>query len=484
MGTETHSKTYVVRTLGCKANVSDSQAIELDLRKNGWLPAPTPQTADLCIVNSCTVTDEADRQSRKFAAKFKKMNPDSRVLMTGCGAEVAPELVAGSPGVDYVLGNQDKHRFGYLVSEAFSKIQNSNKKTQIAPALFLGKVSSYGEILSRHPMDREWPGAGQAFSVQSENLIEDGFKTRAFLKIQEGCNAFCTYCIIPYGRGPSRSLAPDMILGQVRKLTKIGLREIVITGTNIGDYGNDLIGNVNLESLLIRIFGETSIERVRVSSLDPTEITTGILDLMESEPRFCPHFHVSLQSPLSKILKLMKRNYGEGEVRECLQKLVQVRGGTTYVGMDLITGFPGESREDFDRTVAVLEELPWTRLHVFPYSERSGTPATRLPGIVPREERVRRTKYLNRLSLDRFAAHYRRRILDQKKLGTQFNGILLERPSRGPDGSEGWVSGYTPDYLRVWMRAGGKRWNEIVSANILEIWVDRAAGDVAGIEAV
>ncbi|MGZ3699418.1 MAG: tRNA (N(6)-L-threonylcarbamoyladenosine(37)-C(2))-methylthiotransferase MtaB, partial [Bdellovibrionota bacterium] len=429
--------TYIVRTLGCKANLYDSQRIEAELKRLGWVPASEEQAADLCIVNSCTVTDEADRQSRKLASRLSRENPAASVVLTGCAAEVDPERLAGTPGVHYVIGNQNK-------PDLVERILRALERPRASHAEVLGTVKSYGEIVSRHPMDREWPAVAESFETPE---LQD--RTRAFLKVQEGCNAFCTYCIIPYGRGPAKSLRPREVITQIRELTARGVREVVLTGTNLGDFGVDWSSDAQpaIDELLELIFAETTLERLRVSSLDPTEISDRMLALMASEPRFCPHFHVSLQSPDTRILKLMKRKYGTDEVVACLEKIGRVAApvGGVYVGMDIITGFPGETAEDFERGVELLSRLPWSRLHVFPYSERSGTPATRLPGAVPQAERVARARSLNELSLAR------QKMLFEKVLasGELIRAVLLEKVGSTRVGGERFTAGYSPNYLKV-----------------------------------
>lgn len=467
---------YLLKTLGCKANLYDSQLIESELLKRGWLAAGgsdgDPDHVRLCIVNSCTVTDEADRQSRKLASRLARTHPRARVVMTGCAAEVDPERLAHSKGIHYVVGNQDKPR---LVDLILSRLEQSSSDTLTSGAAeILGGVTGYDEIRSRHPIDREWPLPESSFgsdgAVAGMASGGEASRTRAFLKIQEGCNAFCTYCIIPYGRGPSRSLAPERVIEQVREIDSQGIREIVITGTNIGDYGTDFGDALTLEALLRRILTETGIERIRVSSLDPIEITPGILDLVAREPRLCPHFHVSLQSPHSRVLRLMKRKYAWPDVERCLKQIAEIPApaGGVFVGMDLITGFPGETAEDFDWTLGALENLPWSRLHVFPYSERSGTPATRLDGVVPENERRDRARRLRELSFERIKGIYQKVARENQVLA----GILVE----SEDGAKGW-SGYTPNYLRV--RLARAQANQIVSARALQILEDPASGEAS-----
>jgi threonylcarbamoyladenosine tRNA methylthiotransferase MtaB len=465
---------YVVRTLGCKANLADSQCLEAELQRRGWNPGVP---ADLCIVNSCTVTDEADRQSRKLASRLARENPNAAIVVTGCSAEVDPERLARSKGIDYVVGNRDKPRLVELVlGKVAERASAPARAIECEPAELLGVVEGYDELRSRHPMDRDWPLPEEALERIGSG---DSRRTRGFLKIQEGCNAFCTYCVIPYGRGPSRSLTPDEVVARAGRLVGQGPRELVITGTNIGDYGTDLGEDPvkALVALLSRLFAETPVERLRVGSLDPLEITPGLIALMEREPRFCPHFHVSLQSPHARVLRMMKRRYGFDEVRRCLEEIA-ARLPSAYVGMDVITGFPGESAEEFEWGVERLRELPWTRLHVFPFSEREGTPATRLPGVVPPAERRERARRLAELSL----ARLRERVAAVAARG-RMDGILLESPVRARDGGVEWVAGHSREYFRALVRAGahevaGLR-NRVVSVAIDGIDVDAPAGEVS-----
>ncbi len=473
---------YRVQTLGCKANSYDSQLLEEELQRRGWLPATAESHADLCIINSCTVTDEADRQSRRLASRLSTQNPGSTVVITGCAAEVDPERLASSRGVHYIVGNSDKPRLVDLVLHA--RAQQAPQNT------VLGQVKGYDEHLSRHPMDREWPSAEQQFPEGVRLEQGQTLRTRAFLKIQEGCNAFCTYCIIPYGRGPARSQAPERGIEQIMGLVRDGAREVILTGTNLGEYGAEWTDHSieprgsELARLCGRILAETPIERLRLGSLDPTEIPDSLLDLViASKGRLCPHFHVSLQSPLTRILRGMKRKYTALEVERTLQKIA-ARLPEAFVGMDLITGFPGEDSEAFGQTVAVLEALPWSRLHVFPYSERAGTPATRMDGVVPQAERLKRARELNAMSRRRQRTWVEARL---QASGGALSGILVERPIRWAagqaEGGRRYWSGYTPNYLRVLIPMGPETsaspWNHVLSVRPGAILEDSQGHEVA-----
>jgi threonylcarbamoyladenosine tRNA methylthiotransferase MtaB len=464
-------KRFMVKTLGCKANSSDGQRIEAGLIDRGFLPVGDESEAQVVIVNSCTVTDEADRQSRKLVRDLARKNPGVRVIYTGCGAEVDPEGALRIPGVSGVIGNQDKHRAAEWIEKHLS---GGNTEPEI-----LGSVRGYGELRSRHPMDREWSaplsGAEEILKLD-ENAST--YRTRAFIKVQEGCDSFCTYCVIPYGRGPARSIPVEEVVSKIQLLVREGIREVILTGTNIGEYGQDQAGAPTIEDLLEGILLGSGVERLRIGSLDPVEISERMLRLLEEYPAFCPHFHVSLQHVDSKILKLMKRKYDSDAVERCLRLLAE-HPRKPFVGMDYITGFPGETEADFEQAFERLSSLPWNRLHVFPYSERSGTPATRLPGRVPQEARKSRARTLQELSLKRMARFFAG---EREMNGGVVRGVLLEGTVRGPDGTRDWVSGYSPNYQRVVVPAGDRyKRNEVTDLRVGRWFVDRASGEVSWI---
>ncbi len=474
---------YILKNFGCKANLYDSQRMEADLQARNWIPCEGLEKSEkkeavlLCIINTCTVTNEADKQGRKMAAKLARENPEAKIVVTGCGAEVNPKLWADSPGVSYVVGNQNKHDLVRLIFDLNSHILNPSHSNN-PPEKILGTVKTYDSILSKHPLDREWPAANGSFFTPPTQLKGHSDKTRSFLKIQEGCNSFCTYCIIPYGRGPSRSIQLQEIINQLNQLVTQGVREVILTGTNIGDYGQDWNSKPELETLLKKIFQETDLERLRISSLDPSEVTPEILLLMEQEPRFCPHLHISLQSPHSRILKLMKRKYNFETIQHCLEQIKQIKTsiGNAFVGMDIITGFPGETEKEFQWGLEALSKLSWTRLHVFPYSERSDTPATRLPHSVPQSVRVKRTQALNAFSLNR-QTQYFQSILTQSSLEKKtIDDVLIEKKGE----SSSWMSGYSPHYLKVLIPPTSiiER-NQLVSVQPLELMIDSKNNDVA-----
>lgn len=430
--------TYSIRTMGCKANIYDSLILERELTALGG--TRDERKPDVFVLNTCTVTNEADRQAHRDVSALRKRAPEAWTVVTGCYAQVAPERLGGDANVSVVVGNDGKGGIKRLVAAKFG--------------ISLEESSDSG-ISSELGADVYW---GQLPTMAG--------RTRAFLKIQEGCNDFCTYCIIPYARGKSRSVRTGPLLAEIRRLTKAGVREVVLTGTNIADYGREL--GTCLEDLIEGILEKTDIPRLRLTSLDPSEISDRILALMGEGSRLMPHFHVSLQSPVSRVLRAMKRDYRQEEAVEALNR-IHARNSGIFVGMDVIAGFPTETDAEHRAGVALLERLPWTRLHVFPYSEREGTPATRLPGVVPpsvRKERARELLDLSRKRHEEFA---------QRHVGSTLKSVLFE--SRHEAGGDHFVVGHSENYLRVMARMPSR------TAEEGEAWINRV-GDVRVISAV
>ncbi|MBI3555398.1 MAG: MiaB/RimO family radical SAM methylthiotransferase [Deltaproteobacteria bacterium] len=400
--------TYAIKTMGCKANIYDSLLIERELQDIGGLRGGPDCAPDLFVLNSCTVTAEADRQAHREVNQVKKHSPETWTLVTGCLAQVATDKVRENANVDQVLPNDAKSRLQQTVAARFG-IELAS--TGPDPEIYWGQLP-----------------------------VEVG-KTRAFVKIQEGCNDFCTYCIIPYARGKSRSVRTGLVLAEVQRLADLGVHEVVLTGTNIGDFGLEF--DSCLEELIEAILERTSIPRLRLTSLDPSEITDRILNMMGPGSRLMPHFHVSLQSPVSRVLRAMKRDYRTEEVIDALNRIHQ-HNPEIFVGMDVIAGFPSETDAEHREGMEVLERLPWTRLHVFPYSEREGTPATRIPGSVAIPERRKRAAELSALS----------KIRHEQFVGRFFNrevtDVLFENWYEA--GGDYFAVGHAANYLRVMAR--------------------------------
>ena len=341
-----------VTTLGCKINQYDSAVIRSRLEEKHSFVA-FDEEADCYIINTCTVTDRADWEARQLVRRAKRRSPSSKVLLTGCYAQVSPAEVARVQGVDFVVG---LNRLDDLLRLVETTDLNS-------PRIHVSDVKRQRGV----PVlgTRALPG-----------------HTRAFLKIQEGCNYSCTYCIIPAARGLSRSVAPREVLNQARLLADGGYAEIVLTGIHLGGYGQDLVPKIDLTALVELLVNSSLVRRIRLSSLDPREVPERLLDLVGGSEVICPHLHICAQAGEDTILKRMRRNYDTAYYRELLSKTRELLPEAA-LGSDIIVGFPGETDEQFESSLAYFASLPLTYFHVFPYSERRGTAAAILPDRVP-----------------------------------------------------------------------------------------------------
>lgn len=370
---------YKIHTFGCKVNTYDSGLLQKRLAKSGFMAADEPRVH---LLNTCAVTSEATKEAVRLARKLKARDPFCLVVVTGCAAQVDTEEF-DLPGIDLVVANSHKGDIENIVRKYYQgerdqKIYKSN-------------------IFKKEDLES---GGG-----------EEQEHTRSFLKIQDGCNSFCTFCVIPFARGKSRSLTISDLVRKVRQLESEGVKEVVLTGVHIGDYED---GDKRLEDLLEQVLKQTSILRIRLTSFEPPEISERLLDLF-SDDRMCRHFHMSIQSANSKVLHDMKRHYTAEQVEDSLIRIAKRVPGS-FVGMDVIAGFPGETREEFTDTETRLRNLPWTRIHVFPYSQRPGTfAARRLDQVAPEEIKLRSAS-LRRLSFDRFAEEASRQIGMVKKV--------------------------------------------------------------------
>ena len=366
-----------ITTLGCKINQYDSAVIQSRLaEKHSFVPFEQP--ADCYVINTCTVTDRADWEARQLVRRAKRLSPGAKVLVTGCYAQVSPHEVAQVEGVDFVVGLNrldDLLRFVDLPAPTFKeRIAVSDVKRERGVRV-LGTRALRGH-------------------------------TRAFLKIQEGCNYSCTYCIIPSARGLSRSVASEEVLRQVRILADAGFVEIVLTGIHLGSYGQDLTPKTDLVSLLEKIAASRLIARLRLSSLDPREVPGHLLELMADSDVICPHLHMCAQAGCDRILKQMRRNYDTAYYRELLFK-VRANLPEAALGTDIIVGFPGETEEEFERSLEFFASLPLTYFHVFPFSVRRGTLAATLADQVPGAVKKLRAAEMRKLGTHKKEAFYR-----------------------------------------------------------------------------
>ncbi len=384
----TLKQNFIVHTFGCKVNTYDSSLIEKSLSNVGFVFQPQfnelqkNSNAKIHILNTCAVTDEAVKQAKRLARKIKSMDPFSLVVITGCASQVDTGAFTDMPAVDLIVANSHKNQLPQIIDDFFK-----NKLTE--------KVFK-SNIFKKDELD---PGFGEKDS-----------HTRVFLKIQDGCNSFCTYCVIPYARGKSRSLDIGSLVMRINELHQKGINEVVLTGIHIADYQD---GDLGLDDLIESVLKNTSIPRIRLTSLEPVEVTDRLLEQFKN-PRMCPHFHLSIQSANDQVLTGMKRKYTQAQVSEVFEK-IQKTLHNPFVGMDVIVGFPNETDECFEDTLNVLKNSPWSKIHVFPYSERPGTRALTIPNVVSDFTKSKRAKILRELSEFRFLQEQVKQIGDVKK---------------------------------------------------------------------
>jgi threonylcarbamoyladenosine tRNA methylthiotransferase MtaB len=434
--------TFCIEQFGCRATHADGAALERQLLDRGCSPAEDASRADFIVINTCTVTAAADAQARDAIRKFHGSNPSAQLIVTGCYAQRAPEELSKLPGVTWVVGNSHKPQIPSLI--------DSSKHSPTSPPNYL-------------PLSTLQPVSAEVLSCSKRILIgdileQDGFlaapllggegnHTRPTLKIQDGCNSRCSYCVIPFVRGKSRSLAPSLVIQEIDQLTSSGYREIVLSGINLGTYGRDLSPRVELQDLLRLILGETSIERLRLSSIEPLDVTQDLIDLFASNERLARHFHIPLQSGSDRILAGMRRWYRAEHYARRLS-LIAERIPSAATGADVITGFPGETEKDHAATLAFIENLPFTYLHVFAYSERPGTTAATLTDKVPLGVIKRRARELRALGESKSSA------FRKSQLGRALRVLTLRS-------SENETSDTTPalssNYMKVRVRGSHAR---------------------------
>jgi threonylcarbamoyladenosine tRNA methylthiotransferase MtaB len=397
-------------TVGCRLNQFETDALRGRAQAGGYEIVPFQAVADAYVINTCTITAEADADSRRLARQAVRRNPSALVAVTGCYAQAAPEAAAAIPGVDLVLGNGEKPLL-------LACIQDARKNG--SPRVLVGEAGGHRESADYGP-----------------GIDPD--RTRAFLKVQDGCNYRCSFCIVPEVRGRNRSQPPERILAEIGRLHAAGFPEVVLTGIHLGTYGRDLDPQTSLSDLCRRIAALGEAPRIRLSSLDPHEVKPDLIRLLAEAPRFCRHLHLPLQSGDESILRRMRRGHTAAEFRELVERLAIEVPGIAVSG-DVIVGFPGEDDHAFQRTIDLLEALPIAGLHVFSYSRRPGTDAAGYPHQVPKAVKAERSRRLRALA-DRKAQAFRRRFL-----GETLGVVVLDR-----DGPDGLLEGLSDNYLRVW----------------------------------
>ena len=395
-----------LHTLGCKLNFSETSTIGNEFLNRGYKIVDAKENADIYVFNTCTVTENAEKECRQLVRRALRQNPNAFVIVTGCYAQLRPEEISQIEGVDVVLGSKEKFNL-------FSTIDNFEKKE--LSCIYVSPTEELDHF-------------GHAHSTDADS------RTRAYFKIQDGCDYKCSFCTIPLARGKSRSLAPESVLSEFRELINSGYKEIILTGVNVGDYGKSL--NTDLYKLLVKMVKVPGKFRVRISSVEPNLLNDNIINLVADNEKICNHFHIPLQSGSLKILKLMQRRYTAKYYSDLIHK-VKNKIRDVGIGVDVIVGFPGESEEDFLDTYNLLKELPLSYLHVFTYSERPDTKAITLDGIVDVFERRKRNNMLRILS------EKKRNIFYQSMIGKELE-VLFESENLG-----GFIKGFSSNYIRV-----------------------------------
>lgn len=437
-------KTAAFHTLGCKLNFAETSTIARQLTDAGYEKVSFDDYADVYVINTCSVTENADRECKLHVKRAMKANPAGLVVILGCYAQLKPEEISAIEGVDLVLGAKEKFNILSYLDD-------------------LQKSEEHGIIHSCEIDQAD-------FFIGSYSI---GDRTRAFLKVQDGCDYKCTYCTIPLARGISRSDTIENVVKNASEIANKGIREIVLTGVNIGDYGKGEFGNKKHEHTFLDLISELDqvegIERIRISSIEPNLLKDESIELVAKSKRFVPHFHIPLQSGSDEILKKMKRRYMTGLYSERVAKIREVMPDSC-IGVDIIVGFPGETEEKFLETYHFLNELPISYLHVFTYSERENTEAAHMDGVIPIPERKRRNKMLRILSEKKKMAFY------ETQLGKTYP-ILWEHENKN-----GIMFGFTENYVRVQKPYDANSVNQIEFLKLDKIESDGTVSVIAAFE--
>jgi threonylcarbamoyladenosine tRNA methylthiotransferase MtaB len=437
----TTARKVAFATLGCRLNQVDTQQLQTLLEARGFRTVDFDEPADVVVVNTCTVTARAEFSDRQMIRRAARVSPGAKLVVTGCWAQTSPDEVAAMSEVALVVGNADKSRLPDLLDRVDAG------KSHVSPV-------------------------AEARAVEIAPIARWHGRSRAFLKVQDGCQHRCAFCVVPFARGASRSLEPKMVLDQARLLVEAGHLEVVLTGVDLGHYGADLLPRTTLAALLRSLVELPGLRRLRLSSLLPAYFTPELIEIVTASPVVAPHFHIPLQSGSARVLRLMRRPYDPRMYRALVERLAAARPGLG-LGTDLIAGFPGETDRDFAETMACVQELPFSYLHVFPYSPRKGTEATRLPGRLDSRTITRRSRALRdagRAKSDEF----RRRLV-----GSVEDVLVLESRDR----TTGGLVGLTGSYVEVVFAGPERLMRTLARVRVTDVRGDRAVGELEAVEA-
>ena len=483
-----NNTTFAVTTLGCKVNQADSEAIGEQMSTAGFVQRDFNEVADVYIVNTCTVTHLGDRSSRQMIAQAHRRHPDALLVVTGCYAELNPKAVAALPGVDLVVGNQEKDALTEAITQKWLQTKTLPQLPLSENAPSIDVLTAKNRSLPMLPLDTQHIGSDGALSfdlteaepvsdnpasfspfIPNTHLTEQTnahlySRTRVQMKVQDGCDNRCTYCIVPYVRGKSRSRNITSIVEQVQRKVRAGYQEIVLTGIHLGDYHADDNNKQDLGDLIAALLHETAIPRIRVSSLEPEDFRLQWLEHWEN-PRMCRHFHLPMQSGSDTILRRMARHYSS-ERYETIIITAQQRIPGIAISTDIITGFPGETDEDFEQTFQLAQKLHFAKAHVFRFSARQGTPAARMRGQINDDVKKARSQRLLTLHNEHS------RLFRQQFLG-QTVQVLIEQHK------DGYGEGLTDNYLRVELQnlPPSQNWrHRLVNARLIDLVGDGVYG--------
>ena len=469
---------YYVENFGCRATQADGAALERQFADQGLDRASSPAQASVVVLNTCTVTSAADQDARSAIRRVRRQNPEAKIVVTGCYAQRAPEEIASLPGVSVVVGNSHKHRLAEIVSPRSASSDQSfvplnalgvlarSQKPEAGSPVYVSDIFAHTELL-----------AAPVFDAANE-------RTRPNLKIQDGCDNRCSFCVIPYVRGQSRSLESDRIIHEVNTLVEAGYREVVISGINLGRWGRDLprvasgksqrptTNDRRLVALIRTILAETSLEKLRISSVEPMDWSDELIELVASSPRIAKHAHVPMQSGSDAVLRRMHRKYRPWHYREKIEK-IRAAMPDAAIGADVMVGFPGETDAEFEATRQMIEHLPFTYLHVFTYSARPGTPAAEMKNQVPVHVARERNRILRELASEKKLSFMR------SFVGKTVEAITLNVTGNDADGE--FTEALTDNYLKLrllgrhdpncWNRAAVRK----VHDGILSGWCGRVS---------
>ena len=445
-------KTVKLITMGCKVNQYDTQSMQETLLHNGYAVVEDTPRADLYVINTCTVTNTADRKARQVIRRALRENPDAKVLVTGCYAESDRGAIEQISGVTLVFGNREKADFQTYLDALDAEMLPGERKAGARPSPSASKVSGK-TLLSVHPVQHD---AVREHARFSSGVSSAGKRTRALIKVQDGCSAFCTYCIIPYVRGRMTSRPLADIVEEARRIAENGIKEIVITGVHLGAYGLDTGRDKTIADILERIHEIEGIARIRFSSIEPMYFPDILAERMAALPKCMPHFHLPVQSGSDNVLQRMRRRYTTAQFAHLVEKLRTLFTDDVGMTTDIMVGFPGETDADFETSLRFVEKIGFSQLHVFRYSPRKGTPAATYEAQVPPHVSAARSRAMMQLG-ERLGTAFRRRMLGKR-------AELLVEDSR--EGKAQHLAGFTDNYLRVLVDTPNSSINHILRVKL------------------